>query len=280
MKYALGRILVEIEKDTALILGVGSGTINYLCRYVAYKTHLPYAIVGTAPSMDGYASVVSPLIIDGFKKSHKAIYPNGIYADISIMKEAPMHLLCSGLGDVIGKYVDLTDWSIANLLKGEYYCKTIAGMVQTAVDRCIAASSRIPERNTEVVKDITDALVMSGITTGMAGASRPASGSEHHIAHGWEIMFHAKNIEEKWVHGNFVGAGTVVMAKVFESLHDIDIQSVMDKGSFKVYDVDKWKRNIKDVFGNVADNVINYKRDVLELNAEKRQENAENIAAS
>ncbi|WP_270562865.1 sn-glycerol-1-phosphate dehydrogenase [Clostridium beijerinckii] len=278
--YALGRVLMEIEDDTALILGVGSGVINDICRYVAYRVHVDYAIVGTAPSMDGYASVVSPLITDGFKESHKAIYPYGIYADIEIMKNAPMYLLCSGLGDVLGKYIALADWSIANILTGEYYCKTITDMVQAAVDKCVDAAPRIPQRNDEVVKNITDALVLSGITIGMAGASRPASGSEHHIAHGWEIMFHTRNSEEKWVHGNFVGVGTVVMSMVFEVLRDLDIESVMSKRSFITYDMNKWRQNIESVFGKVAGNVINYKKDAIELNPDKRQENAERIASS
>lgn len=278
--YALGRVLMETEEDTALILAIGSGVINDICRYVAYKVHIPYAIVCTAPSMDGYASVVSPLITDGFKESHKAIYPYGIYADIEIMKNAPMYLLCSGLGDVLGKYIALADWSISNLLTGEYYCNTITEMVQAAVDRCVAAAPRIPERNSEVVKNITDALVLSGITIGMAGASRPASGSEHHIAHGWEIMFHTMNSEEKWVHGNFVGVGTVVMSMVFETLKDIDIKSVISERKFRYYDMNKWTKNIESVFGKVANNVINYKKDAIELNPDKRQQNAEKIARS
>lgn len=278
--YALGRVLIEIEDDTELILAVGSGVINDICRYVAYRSHIPYAVVGTASSMDGYASVVSPLIVDGFKESHKAIYPYGIYADIEIMKDAPMYLLCSGLGDVLGKYVALADWSIAKLLTGEYYCKTIADMVQAAVDRCVEAAPKIPDRNEEIIRNIIEALVLSGITIGMAGSSRPASGSEHHIAHGWEIMFHAKNSEEKWVHGNFVGVGTVIMAMLFESLKDIDIESVINKKEFRDYDMDKWKQNIEDVFGNASDNIINYKKDAIELNSDKRQKTAERIADS
>ena len=38
------------------ILAVGSGTVNDSCRLASYRLGLPYGIVGTAPSMDGYAS--------------------------------------------------------------------------------------------------------------------------------------------------------------------------------------------------------------------------------
>ena len=46
----------EIESmltdKTDLIIGVGSGVINDLCKYVSHKNALPYYIVATAPSMD------------------------------------------------------------------------------------------------------------------------------------------------------------------------------------------------------------------------------------
>jgi hypothetical protein len=93
-------------------------------------------------------------------------------------------------------------------------------------------------------------------------------------------MFHTRNSEEKWVHGNFVGVGTVVMAMLFEALKDIDIESVMAKKSFRYYDMNKWRQNIESVFGKVAVNVINYKKDAIELDPDKRQENAEKIAAN
>ena len=46
----------KLTPDTDLIVGVGSGVINDLCKFVGHKHTLPYIIVATAPSMDGYAS--------------------------------------------------------------------------------------------------------------------------------------------------------------------------------------------------------------------------------
>ena len=60
----------EIEKqvkDAHLIIGVGSGVINDLCKKVSFDKNLPYFIVATAPSMDGYASVGSALILKNMK---------------------------------------------------------------------------------------------------------------------------------------------------------------------------------------------------------------------
>lgn len=52
---AINRVNKNIDK-TDLIIGIGSGVIQDLCKYVAFLSKIPYIIVATAPSMDGYAS--------------------------------------------------------------------------------------------------------------------------------------------------------------------------------------------------------------------------------
>ena len=39
-----------------LIVGIGSGVVQDLCKFVSFYNKIPYMIVATAPSMDGYAS--------------------------------------------------------------------------------------------------------------------------------------------------------------------------------------------------------------------------------
>ena len=56
-----------ITARTDLIVGVGSGVIQDLCKYVNFRHNLPYHIVATAPSMDGYASVGAAMIWKNMK---------------------------------------------------------------------------------------------------------------------------------------------------------------------------------------------------------------------
>lgn len=216
---ALGRLLVEIDPSTRLIISVGSGTMNDLARMLSCKMHIPYFIVCTAPSMDGYASTVSPLIIDGFKKTFNAVYPDSIIADTSVMKNAPMPMITAGFGDIIGKLNCLTDWVLARELNGEYYCETAVKLVQGAVKKCIDNMDGIPKRNEAAIHSITEALILSGVAIGLVGNSRPASGAEHHLAHYWEMdaIGHGR---EHPLHGNSVGVGTVVIASIYELMAD------------------------------------------------------------
>ncbi len=212
---ALGRLLVEIDGEVGMIVAVGSGTINDITRMISYKLGIPYIIVGTAPSMDGYASTVSPLIIDGFKKTYEAVYPYAILADMEILKAAPKEMLCAGFGDILGKLTALSDWRLSRRINDEYYCETCVEMVELAIKKCIDNARGIAMRDPEAVAYLLEALILSGVVMGMVGNSRPASGAEHHMAHYWEIDALAKGKEHP-LHGNSVGVATVIISRVYE----------------------------------------------------------------
>ncbi|HOJ09791.1 MAG TPA: sn-glycerol-1-phosphate dehydrogenase [Clostridiales bacterium] len=215
----LGRLLIEIELGTSLIIAVGSGVINDMCRYLAYKLGIPFIIVGTAPSMDGYASVVTPTIVDGIKATLGGIYPYAIIGDIDILKDAPMEMLYAGFGDILGKLNALADWDLARQLHGEEYCEICASFVKNALTKCIDNIDGIRNREDEAIKYLMEALVIAGVSMGMFGNSRPASGAEHHFAHYWDEDAIARG-EEHPLHGNSVGVGTVVAAEQYKLIKD------------------------------------------------------------
>lgn len=216
---ALGRILVEAEKGMSVLLAVGSGTINDLARMVSSRLGIPYIIACTAPSMDGYASVVSPLIIEGFKVTYEAVYPYGILADTDILGDAPLEMIQAGFGDIIGKLTALADWKLARQQKGEYYCETSVQLVEQALEKCVRNAAGLVQRDTEAVTSVTEALILSGIAMGLVGNSRPASGAEHHLAHYWEMDALARGREHA-LHGNMVGVGAVVVASIYQMLKE------------------------------------------------------------
>jgi glycerol-1-phosphate dehydrogenase [NAD(P)+] len=216
---ALGRLLVEMSADTSLIVAVGSGTLNDLARMLSCKTHIPYFILATAPSMDGFASTVSPLIIEGFKTTYEAVAPVAIIADTSILKDAPMEMIQAGFGDILGKYTALTDWVLSREICGEYYCELSAKLMESAVLKCMENRQAILTRDETAIRLITEALILSGVAMGIVGNSRPASGAEHHISHYWEM----DALKKGWhhpLHGNAVGVATVVSACIYELMHD------------------------------------------------------------
>lgn len=214
-EYALGSVLAAMTSQDDMLLAVGSGTLNDVTKYVSARTGVPYVIVATAPSMDGYASTVAPTILDGFKTTLPAVYPAAIVADVDILKDAPMPMLTAGFGDIIGKFTSLADWRLSHQLNGEYYCPEVAGVIEAAVETCAANAKALAQRGPQAIQAVTEALILSGLAMGMVGVSRPASGAEHQMAHYWE-MDALRRGEEHPLHGNAVGVGTVLAASLYE----------------------------------------------------------------
>ncbi|MDO8685660.1 MAG: sn-glycerol-1-phosphate dehydrogenase [Clostridiales bacterium] len=216
----VGRLLIEIRKDTDLLLAVGSGVINDIARTVAYKMKIPFAIIGTAPSMDGYASVVSPLIIGGIKESVICGYPEMIIADVDIAKDAPHKMHTAGVGDIIGKLIAIADWNLSRILNGEHYCQFCAEMVLNSVKKVILNAGNIAKREAEAIEFLLEALIIAGLAIGFYGASRPASGTEHYFAHYWDADAIARGKSHP-LHGNSVGSGTYIAAHIYHRMKDL-----------------------------------------------------------
>lgn len=127
----------RIGADTELVLGVGSGVINDLCKHGSWRRGLPYVIVATAPSMDGYASSGAALLLDGMKVTVPARPPAAILADTAVLREAPFDMLRAGFGDTVGKFSALNDWKLGSLLTGEPFCQGVADLVMEAVNEVV-----------------------------------------------------------------------------------------------------------------------------------------------
>lgn len=113
---SVGSVMMHFDSDCNLIIAVGSGVINDIGKILSKLTKNPYIIVATAPSMDGYASATSSMDIDGLKVSLSSRCPDVIIGDIDILKNAPIRMIQSGLGDMLAKYISICEWRIAHLL--------------------------------------------------------------------------------------------------------------------------------------------------------------------
>jgi|GEM_PF-27734 len=253
----VGEFFIHLNKDkTDMIIAVGSGTLNDLSKYVSYKLHIPYIIVATAPSMDGYSSFVAPLIIDNLKVTYKVTVPRAIIADIDILKEAPLNMICAGLGDMLGKYTGLCDWGLARIINDEFYCDWVADLVKKSIEKCVNNLSGIMKREELAITQLIEGLILSGIAMNFVGSSRPASGSEHHLSHCWEIMFLLRG-KEAVLHGIKVGIATIIMEKLFHLLRarkKIDFTASLERISH--FSSQEWNRNIYRIFQAAAPAVI------------------------
>lgn len=196
-----------------LILGIGSGVIQDLCKYTAFSGDLPYYIVATAPSMDGYASTGAAMILGGMKVTCSAKVPAAILADTAVLAAAPMEMIQAGYGDIVGKFSSLNDWKLSHLINGEYFCPEIYEMTMDALEKTLSLAGGLVSREEPSIRALMEALVLVGVAMSFAGSSRPASGSEHHLSHFFEITGILRQASYL-AHGIDVAYSTVITAKL------------------------------------------------------------------
>ena len=209
--------IVSLSTSVCGVLSVGTGSLNDVCRRACLLTDKQFAIFATAPSMDGFASGTAPIIVNGIKETLPARQPSVIMADTRILANCPVVLKAAGFGDIIGKFIALVDWRVANLLVGEYYCDNIAGLVREAVRRMTEMADKVCLPDEDTAAFIMETLILTGIAMRLAECSRPASGAEHQISHfvGMKQLADGKISD---FHGKKVGVATLELVRIYNKL--------------------------------------------------------------
>jgi glycerol-1-phosphate dehydrogenase [NAD(P)+] len=225
----LGKALIGVSQNTQLLVAVGSGTITDCVRYLAYRFNMPFISVPTAPSMDGYASSISPCIIDGFKISLPAGAPIGIMADTGLFSRAPGKMIAAGYGDLIGKYTANMDWLLSSIINGEYFCDYTRMYVLDAVNECLELAGtgigKDSMHDQGIMNSLMNGLIISGLAIAMIGYSRAASGSEHIISHFLEFK-HLIGDYDHFLHGETVSIGTWFMINLYHKIFSMSFSDL------------------------------------------------------
>lgn len=258
-EFAAGSLLLHYDHACDLVLGIGSGVINDLCKVLSKAAKIPCMIIATAPSMDGYASDNSSLEIGGIKRSLTEQMPTAILCDTDILAQAPMHMIHAGLGDILAKYTSLCDWKLSNIVTGEYYCPEVARLVRASLEKTVATARGIAEREEGAVRSITEGLVLSGVGIAFAGTSHPASGLDHYFSHCWEMMLLERG-EEYALHGIQVSIGMLLTLKIIERLKTFRPDMAHAKAAADRFDRAAWERNLRRVFPKAADGLLEIER--------------------
>lgn len=257
---AIGQLFVAVEKDMDIIVAVGSGVINDLAKYISSRLEIPFIIVASAPSMDGFTSDVSALILDNLKTSPSVQPAKVIIGDVEVLKDAPMRMIVAGLGDLLGKYSSLRDWKIGHIINSEYYCPAVAELVQYSVQKSIDNIERIKNRDESAIQGLMEGLVLSGIAMSFVGNSRPASGAEHHISHYWETMFLLQG-KSAVLHGIKVGIGALITHQIATLLMTQPVDFERAERNAACFDEQRWEAEVTRLFQRAAPGILKQSRD-------------------
>lgn len=205
--------LIDLECD--VMIACGAGTIHDITRYASYEMKIPFIAYPTAASVDGFVSNVAAMTVDNRKKTLISMPPIALFADPNVFKTAPNKLTVSGVCDIIGKYIALFEWKFSSLITDEKLDYEIIKLVEDALNKLMNLD--VNDENYTIT--VMEGLTLSGLAIQMFGNSRPASGSEHHLSHLWEM--HCINDETSALHGEKVGVATLMIIQKYKSLKEI-----------------------------------------------------------
>ncbi len=205
--------------------------------------------------MDGYASASSSMERSGLKVSLNSKCPEVVIGDAAVLANAPKHMILSGIGDMIAKYVSIVEWQIASLLIGEYYCPTVAEIVRSSLDVCVNAAKEAVDGDYSAVCKLAEGLVMSGLAMNYAGISRPASGMEHYISH--IIDMRALEFGTPCdLHGIQCGVGALITIQAYEKLLAYTPDEAKALDYVQNFSLEGWFEHLRRQLGHGADAVI------------------------
>ena len=258
-EHAVGAAFMHYDTTCDVILGVGSGVINDICKILSNVSGKPYIIVGTAPSMDGYASATSSMSRDGVKVSLNSRCADVIIGDTQILKTAPDHMLRSGLGDMLAKFVSIAEWRIAHLITGEYYCEEVAQLIRGAVKKCVDNAAGLLARDDAAIEAVFEGLVIGGVAMAYAGVSRPASGVEHYFSHVWDM----RGLEfgtQVDLHGIQCAMATVKAVELYEKVMEVAPDWEKAHGYVESFDLEAWNTQLRTFLGSSAETMIDLEK--------------------
>ena len=243
---------------TTALVAVGSGTVNDITKMAAHQVGLPYAIVATAPSMNGYTSSIAALLIEGVKTSQPCTPPVACLGDLDMLAAAPYRMIAAGLGDLLSKPVSNADWLLALTLADGVYSNTAADLIAASADFVDGVAGQLPAP--DAVGKLMASLCLSGLAMSVAGTSAPASGGEHLISHYLDMTHHAFGAAND-LHGCQVGVATIATAALYEKLLALDPQTIDVDGLITRHPAwNDYEPVVRERFGPLATAVLSHAR--------------------
>ena len=251
----VGEAVMFCPPDADAVVAVGSGVLNDTGKILSAARGIPDIIVGTAPSMDGFASGTSSMERGGLKVSLPSKCPDAVIGEPEILSKAPVHMIRSGIGDMLTKYVSLAEWKIAALLVGDFYCETVADIVRHALDVCVKAGPAAVKGDPDAAAALTEGLVVSGLAMNYAGISRPASGMEHYISHILDMRALAFGTPAD-LHGIQCGIAALEVIRVYERLAKTEPDREKALRFVRDFDLAAWNARLRERLGAGAESMI------------------------
>ncbi|MCK4420597.1 iron-containing alcohol dehydrogenase [candidate division WOR-3 bacterium] len=188
----------------SVVFGVGGGKVIDIGKYAAANEGINFISVPTTVANDGISSPVSVITYNREKRSIMTKMPIGVIADIEVIKNAPIRTIRAGIGDLLSNISAVKDWELASQVKGDSFDEFSTLLSSRAAESVL--NSDLDDILTEkFLNMLVGSLILSGISMGIAGSSKPCSGAEHKFSHALDAV-----AENPALHGEQAGLGLII----------------------------------------------------------------------
>jgi glycerol dehydrogenase len=219
------------DMKAEVIVGIGGGKTLDVAKAVSHKINAKLIICPSAASTDSPTSALSVVYTDEGVHSHCYYYktnPDIVVVDSDVIKNAPVRLLVSGMGDAIATYFEAmsNEHSDSANYIGSGYRRTKLSLAISKLCYDIITEkgihAKIEAENhicTEILEDVIEAnILLSGLGFENTGCS-----VAHAIASGLSVLREA----DGYMHGEKVAYGVLVQ-HIVEGYNEADIMKLLD----------------------------------------------------
>ena len=215
----------EAGKASYILVSVGSGVINDLCKLASHHHGQSYLTLPTAASVDGYSSFGASITYAGAKQTFSCPAPIAILADTDVIAAAPAHMTAAGYADLAAKVPAGAEWMIADFVGKAPIHHDAWHVLQDYLDDFLDNPEAVAAGDPAAIADVFEGLTLSGIAMQAARSSRPASCCDHLFSHIMDMTGHRYKGKLQ-SHGFQVAVGTLTMCAVFDELFKQDFSSL------------------------------------------------------
>jgi glycerol-1-phosphate dehydrogenase [NAD(P)+] len=207
------------------VVSIGGGTITDIGKVASAEAgNIPLVVVQTAASVDGFTDDVSVLLKQGVKRTVPSRWPDVVLADVDTIDQAPRAMNVAGFGEINSMFTAPADWLLAQRIGVDTSFHLGPVRLLEEVGSGIADWSAGLGRSTDSTQQLTRALAIRGIATGVSGGTACLSGVEHLVSHMIDLSNGAAH-RPIGLHGAQVGAASVVAACAWQLLFDrLDVE--------------------------------------------------------
>jgi glycerol-1-phosphate dehydrogenase [NAD(P)+] len=196
------------------IVAVGGGRCLDVAKLAAARAGVVVINVPTQLSHDGICSPVAVVPNDaGRAESLGAVAPRGVYVSIPTVTKAPSETIAAGLGDLLANPLALRDWALASergLTDIDERAWALSVQSYERIEPFLDDDPSKTVNRADLVRELADALTLSGMAMMCSGTSRPASGAEHEISHAIDQLHGGRAM-----HGAQVAFGSIVSVALY-----------------------------------------------------------------